>query len=234
MEKINPNLLKDIVAKPYPKVVLLVEFDNPSERLQKKMAKKARKILEHTAGNVQIETEPFKQEQLWKVRQASSTVISNNEGAAKALPMVEDGVVPPERFREFLEGIYQLCERNHLQAAVWGSAGDGHLHMQPYLDLAQVGDRQRAFRVMDEYYNLVISLGGTTSGGNGDGRIRAPYLEKLYGAEVYALFAKIKQIFDPYGTLNPGVKLNASMESVKQQLRSGFTMDHLYDHMPRS
>ncbi len=234
VEKINPNLLKDVVPKPYPKVLLFVEFDNPSERLQKKMTKKAKKILEHTAGNVQIETEPFKQEQLWKIRQASSTIISHNEGSAKALPLVEDGVVPPERFREFLEGIYQLCERNHLQAAVWGSAGDGHLHMQPFLDLAQVGDRQRAFRVMDEYYNLVISLGGTTSGGNGDGRLRAPYLEKLYGPEVYALFAKVKQIFDPYGTLNPGVKMNASLESVKQQLRSNFTMDHLYDHMPRS
>ena len=97
-----------------------------------------------------------------------------------------------------------------------------------------MGDRQRAFRLIDEYYNLVMSLGGTTSGGNGDGRLRAPYLEKLYGPEVYALFVKIKQIFDPYGTLNPGVKMNPSLDSVKQQLRPSYSMDHLYDHMPRS
>jgi FAD/FMN-containing dehydrogenase len=106
--------------------------------------------------------------------------------------------------------------------------------MQPFLDLSQVGDRQKALRIMDEYYNLVISLGGTTSGEHGDGRLRAPYLQKLYGAEAYALFAKVKQIFDPYGTLNPGVKINVSLEHIKPLLRSSYSMDHLYDHMPRS
>ena len=198
------------------------------------MAKKARKILERLATGVQIETEPLRQEQLWKVRQASSTVIAQSEGGGRALPIIEDGVVPPERLREYIEGIYQMFERNHLQAAIWGHAGDGNLHMQPVLDLAQVGDRQRAFRLLDEYYSLVISLGGTTSGGNGDGRLRAPYLQKLYGPEAYGLFAKVKQIFDPYGTLNPGVKMNGNMEAVKQQLRAGYSMEHLYDHMPRS
>lgn len=234
VEKINANLLKDLVSKPYPKALLLVEFDNPSERLQKKMAKKARKILENLARSVQVETEPIKQEQLWKIRQASSTLISHTEGAARALPIIEDGVVPPERLREYIEGLYQMFERNHLQPAIWGHAGDGHLRVQPMLDLAQVGDRQRAFRLIDEYYNLVISLGGTTSGGNGDGRLRAPYLEKLYGPEVYGLFTKVKQIFDPYGTLNPGVKMNSDMETVKQLLRPSYSMEHLYDHMPRS
>ncbi len=234
VDKINPNLLKDLVPQPRPKVVLFVEFDNPSERVQKKVAKKARKLLERLATSVQVETEPLKQELLWKVRQASSTLISHNEGLARPLPIIEDGIVPPERLREYIEGIYQMFERNHLQPAVWGHAGDGNLFMQPMLDIAQVGDRQRAFRMLDEYYNLVISLGGSTSAGNGDGRLRALYLEKLYGPEMYALFAKVKQIFDPYGTLNPGVKMNASIDAIKQQLRTSFALEHLYDHMPRS
>jgi FAD/FMN-containing dehydrogenase len=234
VEKINPNLLKDAVPKPFPKVILLVEFDNPSDRTQKKLTKKARKILEHHATAVQQETEPYKQEQLWKVRHSSATAVAYGDGGTKALPLIEDGVVPPERFREYLEGVYQLFARNHLQAAVWGHAGDANLHMQPFLDISQVGDRQKAFRLLDEYYNLVISLGGSTSGEHGDGRLRAPYLEKLYGPEVYALFVKLKQIFDPYGTMNPGVKINVNMDAVKQLLRSNYSMDHLYDHMPRS
>lgn len=234
VEKINANLLKDAVPKPFPKVLLFVEFDNPSERLQKKMAKKARKILEQLGTSVQVETEPFRQTQLWKIRQVSSAYISHTEGSARALPIIDDGVVPPERLREYIEGLYQLFERAHLQPALWGHAGDGHLRAQPMLDLGQVGDRQRAFRLLDEYYNLVISLGGTTSGGNGDGRLRAPYLQKLYGPEIYALFAKVKQIFDPYGTLNPGVKMNTNLDVIKQQLRPNYSMSHLYDHMPRS
>ncbi|HJQ07946.1 MAG TPA: FAD-binding oxidoreductase [Candidatus Saccharimonadales bacterium] len=234
VDRINPNQLKDCIAKPFPKVVLLVEFDTANERTQKKLTKKARKILEEYAAHVQIETDSLAQEQLWKIRHSSATAVAHGEGGVKALPIIEDGIVPPERFREYIEGVYQLFARHRLQAAVWGHAGDANLHMQPFLDLSQVGDRQKAFRIIDEYYNLVISLGGSTSGEHGDGRLRAPYLQKLYGPELYALFTKIKQIFDPYGTLNPGVKINVSLDSIKPLLRNSYTLDHLYDHMPRS
>jgi FAD/FMN-containing dehydrogenase len=232
--KLNPNQLKDLVPTPFPKIVLMVEFDNASERIQKKVTRKATKILESYAAGMHIESDPLKQEELWKVRHSSAAVVAHGEGGAKALPIIEDGVVPPERFREYLDGVYQLFARHHLQAAVWGHAGDANLHMQPFLDLSQVGDRQKAFRIIDEYYNLVISLGGSTSGEHGDGRLRAPYLQKLYGPEVYGIFAKVKQIFDPYNLLNPGVKMHVTLDNIKPLVRSGYSMDHLYDHMPRS
>ncbi len=234
VEKLNPNLLKDAITKPFPKVVLLVEFDDTSERLQKKMVKKAEKVMERYATSHVVETEPAEQARLWKLRHASAAVAGHTEGNLKALPIIEDGIVPLERFREYIEGVYEIFARNRLQAAVWGHAGDANLHMQPFLDLSQVGDRQRVFRVIDEYYNLVISLGGSTTGEHGDGRLRGPYLEKLYGSEMYDVFKKVKQIFDPYGTLNPGVKINVTSEMVKPLLRNTFTLDHLYDHLPRS
>lgn len=234
VDRLNPNLLKDAIAKPFPKIVLLVELDTPGERGQKKTARKARKILENHATNVIVETDPARQELLWKIRHSSAAVVAHGEGGLKALPVIEDGVVPPERFREYLDGVYQLFARNHLQVALWGHAGDANLHMQPFLDLSQVGDRQKVFRILDEYYNLVISLGGSTSGEHGDGRLRAPFLQKLYGPEGYALLQRVKQIFDPYGTLNPGVKIDVTIDHIKPLLRNGYTMDHLYEHMPRS
>jgi FAD/FMN-containing dehydrogenase len=233
VDKINPHLLKGIIERPFPKVVLLTEFDDASERAQKKHAKKAHKILEKFAAQTMVETEPLKQEELWRIRHSAAAVTAYGEGGAKALPIIEDGVVPPERFREFVEAVYKLFDRYHLQAAMWGHAGDANLHMQPFLDLSQVGDRQKVFKIMDEYYNLLLSLGGSTSGEHGDGRLRAPYLQKLYGPELYALFQKVKQIFDPYGTLNPGVKMNVNIESIRPLLRNSFSMDHLYDHLPR-
>ncbi|MGH7158202.1 MAG: FAD-binding oxidoreductase [Candidatus Saccharimonadales bacterium] len=230
----NPNLLKGASQKPFPKIVLLVEFDNPSDRTQKRLAKKARKIMEKLAASSVVETEPTAQEELWKVRQAASAAVTHHDGNARALPFIEDGIVPPEKFGELLQGIYQLFERHRLPAAVWGHAGDANLHIQPMLDLGQVGDRQKVFKMMDEYYHLVISLGGSTSGGHNDGRVRGAYLERLYGSEVYQLFLKVKQIFDPYGTLNPGVKVGATVYSLKPLLRSSYSIDHLYDHLPRS
>jgi FAD/FMN-containing dehydrogenase len=234
VDRLNPNQLKDVVTKPFPRVMMLIEFDAPAERTQKKMVKKAQKLLDKLGATYQIETDPAQQEKLWKIRHSSAAVVAHSEGNMKALPIIEDGIVPPERFREFMEGVYGIFARANLQAAVWGHAGDAHLHVQPFLDLSQVGDRQKTFRIMEEYYNLVVSLGGSIAGEHGDGRLRAPYLQKQYSPELYAVFQKVKQIFDPYGTLNPGVKMNANLESVKALLRSGYSLDHLYNHMPHS
>ncbi len=231
--KLNPNQLKDTIATPFPKVVLLIEFDG-EDRGQKKSTKKASKILEKYAVNSRMELDAEKQDQLWKIRRSSATVVAHAEGNTKALPIIEDGVVPPERFSEYLDGVYKLLDKHQLQAAVWGHAGDGNLHMQPFLDLSQVGDRQKAFRLMDEYYDLVIGLGGSTSGEHGDGRLRAPYLSKMYGPEAYELLQKLKHIFDPYGTLNPGVKIDVTLNDVKPLVRSSYSLAHLYDHLPQS
>lgn len=233
VDRLNPNMLQGIVTKPFAKAVLFVEFDDEG-RTRKKIVKKAEKILADHATNVVQEQEMAAQARLWKIRQASSSVLSHSEGQLKAVPIVEDGVVPPERLKEFLDGIYQLFAAEQLQVAVWGHAGDGNLHVQPYLNLAELGDRQKAFRLMDKYYELVMSLGGTTSGQNNDGRLRAPYLPKLYGPELYSVLQKVKQIFDPYGTLNPGVKIGVTLDDIKPLVRSDYSLNHLYDHMPRS
>lgn len=229
----SPAQLKGLVEKPYPKFVLLVEYDD-NARSQKKNAKRAVKILERYAPHVQTVAEFEAQEVLWKLRQLSASALAHVNGNSKALPLVEDGVVPVGQLGAFISGVYEIFERNHLQVALWGHAGDGNLHVQPNLDLSQLGDRQRAFRIMDEYYKLVISLGGTTTGEHGDGRLRAPYLERLYGQEAYSLLAKVKKIFDPYGTMNPGVKIGVSLDDLKSILRQGYSLDHLYRDLPRS
>jgi FAD/FMN-containing dehydrogenase len=230
----NPNLLRGVLDEPLPKLMLLVEFDNSSDRVQKRMAKKVAKILTKYQIAYRIETDPFKREDLWKVRHSAATITSYSSGGVRSIPIIEDGIVPVEKFSEYLEAVYELFKRAGLQAAVWGHAGDANVHMQPLLDLAQVGDRQKAFKLMDEYYKLVISLGGSTSGEHGDGRLRGPYLPVLYGEEIYTVFQKMKKIFDPYGTMNPGVKMDVSMNDIKSIMRPSYSLEHLYDHLPRS
>lgn len=233
VDRLNPNQLKGIVSKPLPKAVLLIEFDD-AERTRKKQVKRTTKILNDLATTFVHETEAAAQTKLWKVRHAAASVMGHSEGHLKAVPMIEDGIVPPEKLQTFVEGVYKLFAAEQLQVAVWGHGGDGNIHVQPFLDLAQLGDRQKAFRLLDTYYNLVFSLGGSTSGENNDGRIRAPYLQRVYGPEIYELFTKVKQVFDPYGTLNPGVKVGVTLEDIKPLMRSEYNLDHLYDHMPRS
>ncbi|CAN5408050.1 hypothetical protein BH10PAT3_BH10PAT3_5580 [soil metagenome] len=230
----NSNQLKGTLEKPFHKIMLLVEFDNFNARIQKRMAKKTKKIVEDYGGTCQIETDPEQQDHLWRIRHSAASVFAYSDNNAKPLPIIEDGIVPVEKLAEYLSGAYALFERHHLQVAIWGHAGNANLHMQPFLDLSQLGDRQKLFRIMEEYHQLVMSLGGSTTGEHGDGRLRAPYLRQLYGEEVYEVFQAVKKIFDPYNTLNPGVKINVTLEDLKPMLRQEYSMKHLYDHMPRT
>ena len=230
---LNPNQLKDISKPPFPAITLLVEFDSP-ERAAKKMVKRAGKIFEKYATGFDVAEDPEQQQQFLKLRQSTSLLIGHNNGLQRAVPIIDDAAVPVDRLREYIEGIYSLLQSNSLPPAVWGHAGEGSLHMQPHLNVGQIGDRQKAFRLLDEHHKLVIKLGGTISSETGDGRLKTPYLEVMYGSELYALLQKIKQIFDPYSTLNPGVKFGTSVEDLKAMVRSDYSLDHLYDHLPRS
>jgi FAD/FMN-containing dehydrogenase len=230
--QLNPNQLKDVIEAPLPKAVMLVEFDSGSDRTQKRMTKKAIKILERYGVKNHIETDPSEQDKFWRIRTSPATVISHNEGNLKAVPVADDGIVPVDKLEDLIKGIYEIFGKAHLSVAIWGHAGDGQLHLRPFLDLSQLGDRQKAFRLMDEYTKLLTDLGGSTSGELGDGRLRGPYLERVYGAEVYSMFQKVKQIFDPHGTLNPGVKINVTVDDLKPLLRQEYTLYHMYQYLP--
>jgi FAD/FMN-containing dehydrogenase len=230
---LNPNQLKEVIARPFPAAVLLIEFDG-SERHLKKTLKRATKICEKYSTGAQIASEPEQQQLFWKIRQATSSLLGHNEGLQRAAPVINDAAVPLDQLQAFIKGVYQLLQANNIKPAVWGHAGEGSLHVQPRFNLGQVGDRQKAFRLMEEYHKLVLGLGGSISAEAGEGRLRAPYLETQYGSEIYALFGKVKQIFDPYGTLNPGVKFGTSVDDLKAMIRPEYSYGHLYDHMPRS
>ena len=230
----NPNQLRNIVKQPFPKFALLVEFDDISVKTQNRMAKKVAKILDKRQLTYKIENDELEVEQLWKLRQSVASVIAHGNNSSKAVPIVDDAIVPFDRVSDFISKTYQLFDNLKVPVTMWGHIGEANLHVQPLLNLSQIGDRQKAFRIMDDYYRLVTEFGGSTSGHNNDGRLRAPYLKGLYGDEGYQLFKKVKEIFDPYGTLNSGVKIDVELDNVKKMVRHDFSLRHLYSHMPRT
>ncbi|HEU5186912.1 MAG TPA: FAD-binding oxidoreductase [Candidatus Saccharimonadales bacterium] len=234
LAKVSPNRLKGLVDPPYPSLVLLAEFDDVSERHQFKKAKKVEKWL--TQQQVQfVATQDYEEQQrLWAIRHSAAAVIWHVEGNKKALPIIEDGVVPREKFGEFVKAVYALFEKHGLQVAIWGHAGDANLHLQPFLDLSTLGDRQKVFKIMEDYYSMVLAMGGSTCGEHNDGRLRAPFLPRVYGPEMYEVFRQVKHAFDPYNILNPGVKIDVTLKDLVPILRHEYSMEHLADHLPRT
>ncbi len=230
----NPQQLKDLVEEPFPEVLLLIEFDDINDRKQKKGVKKAIKALSGLAKEYSVARDEHEREMLWKIRHSVAAIKWHDHDNKRAVPIIEDGIVPKEKFTEYIKGIRDLFEKYKLDVAIWGHAGDANLHVEPFLDLSKVGDRQKVFKIMDDYYELVIGLGGSTSGEHNDGRLRGAFLPALYGDDIYELFKKVKKVLDPYGTMNPGVKVDATREEAIGLLRKEYSVDHLLDHMPRS
>lgn len=234
VDSLNPNQLKGSIEKPYPKVLLLVEFDDFSERHRKRAAKRAHDVFEKYAISQHQSTDKIEQDKMWKIRHASANLLAHSEQQNKSVPIIEDAIVPVDRLPELLAEVQVISKTLNQPLAIWGHAGEGNVHIHPYFDLGQLGDKQLAFRIWQQFYDVVNKLGGVSSGSHNDGRIRAPYLPTLYGEQAYAMLKRVKTIFDPYNILNPGVKIDVSLDALKPQVRTHYSLEHLYNHMPRS
>lgn len=217
-----------------PEYLLFAEFDEPVSKTNEKLAKKAQKLLGGVAHMVGVAHAPEEVEQLWSIRHSAANVTSYDKAGKAALPVIEDAIVPLDRFEEFLARVNQLFESHHLEGAVWGHAGDANLHIQPLLDLKKLSDRQKIFRLMDEYYRMIISMGGSIAAEHNDGRLRAPYVPLQVGEEMAQVFADIKKACDPYGILNPGVKTGTSLKELAPLVRQSYTLAHFAEHLPRT
>ena len=63
--------------------------------------------------------------------------------------------------------------------------------------------------VAEEIVDLVAEFDGVNSSEHGDGRVRSPFNERIFGAELYGAMRKVKRLFDPEDSLNPGVMVDA-------------------------
>ena len=162
------------------------------------------------ATMVILALDPDTEHGLWKLRHAASPILNRLDPALKPMQLIEDGCVPPDRFPEYVRGVRAALERQRIRGVIFGHAGDANVHVDPLIDVRDSDWKLRAEALVDEVTALVARLGGTVAGEHGDGRLRAPLLDRVWSAGTLARFAAVKQAFDPAGILNPGVKIAAA------------------------
>ena len=147
---------------------------------------------------------------LWALRHAASPVLARLDPALKSIQVIEDGCVPPARLADYVRGVRAALARHWFRAAIFGHAGDAHVHVNPLIDMRDPTWRGRLDSLLADVTALIAELGGTLAGEHGDGRLRAPLLPAVWGgagSPALGLFAAVKSAFDPDGLLNPGVKV---------------------------
>jgi len=156
---------------------------------------------------------------IWRIRHAASPILNALDPHLASMQLIEDGAVPPDRFPDYVRGVRAALERHGMRGVIFGHAGDAHAHVNALLDVRDADWQTRARALLDDVTGLVARLGGTLAAEHGDGRLRTPLMDRVWDARAMALFARVKQAFDPLGILNPGVKVPTAgqdpLESVK-------------------
>ena len=189
-----------------PEAVLLVEFVGDSEadlcdRLNRLEGRMRRAGLGYATTRLM---DPSDQARVWAVRRAGLGLMMNAPGAEKPLPFVEDTAVDPESLPEFVRRFDEIVREAGTEAGYYGHASVGCLHIRPLVDLKRQSGVDRMAAIAEAVSDLVLEFGGALSGEHGDGLVRSPFLEKMFGPSILEAFGRVKMAFDPDGIMNPG------------------------------
>lgn len=156
---------------------------------------------------------------LWKIRDGVFPCVAGVRDTG-ATVILEDVAAPVESLDRLVEGVQSLFSKHGYHGAIFGHARDGNIHplITSKMDSEKSVTNFRNF--MDDFVDHVLSLNGSLKGEHGTGRAIAPFVEKEWGADIYAMMREVKQIADPFNKLNPGVIINDDPEAFIKPMKS--------------
>ncbi|MEE8421624.1 MAG: FAD-linked oxidase C-terminal domain-containing protein, partial [Dehalococcoidia bacterium] len=189
-----------------PGAILLIEFYGETEAEVEASLEGLRRDLEgRELGYATVTTtDPAEQQRMWRMRQAGLGILMSVRGDAKPIAFVEDTAVAPERLARFVERFDAIVRAHGCEAAYYGHASVGCLHIRPLVNVKDADGLRTTQRIADEVADLVLEFGGSLSGEHGDGILRGVYTERMFGPQLTEAFRELKRVFDPQGILNPG------------------------------
>lgn len=203
-----------------PKLVLMAEFSEDTHEEAVSMAQKASEALLDMHLPMQVLKDEQSAEKYWKVRRESFSLLRKNVHGLYAAPFIDDFVVPPASYPEFLPELNALLAqyKDAFIYTIAGHVGNGNFHIIPLMDLTKKEVRDVIPELSPKVYELVLKYGGSTTGEHNDGIIRTPYLSMMFGEKMTDLFKQTKNIFDPSNIFNPGKKVGGTFEDIKRDM----------------
>jgi FAD/FMN-containing dehydrogenase len=211
--------------------LVVVGFDDFSERTRAKKLKRVEKLLSKTDAYVEA-AEGEAADDLLVLREVTALVMVPDGKTVSAPPFIDGAYVPRERSEEFLTAAKALAVKYDVMMPFHSRVLESTFYARPILQLHKVGDKQKIFKLLDEYSNLVAYFGGHLIGNGAEGRVKARFAYAQLDPDVIELFAAVKSIFDPHGILNPGVKQQNEIRHLVPHLRSSYDTAAIASYIP--
>jgi FAD/FMN-containing dehydrogenase len=143
-------------------------------------------------------------------RQSFKMLLEHPDVNSRAMPYLEDTIVPIRYYGEFLAGVEAILSEYDMVYTYAGHIGDGSIRLVPLVNMEAEGAAEQIMESAKRIYDLVFAFGGSISVDHNDGIIRTPFLARMYGEELAGLFKEIKDLFDPLCIFNPGKKVGGT------------------------
>ena len=166
--------------------------------------------------------DPAVQARVWSLREAALGLSMAMKDDNKSLSFVEDTAVEPDKLRNYIERFLALVRRHGTTAGVYAHASVGCLHVRPVINLKTEEGVRRFEAIANDVADLVLEFGGALSGEHGDGMVRSPFMQKMFGPVLYEAFRTIKHTFDPDGIFNPGKIVDAGPLTANLRYGAGY------------
>ncbi len=213
-----PEALIGIRMLRLPKLIILVQLaeDSVDELdLKEQSILKSIKGLPVISRVLHTEKEA---EKFWVMRRESFALLRKHVQGKRTAPFIDDFCVVPDKMPEFLPRLLAILKEHHITANIAGHAGSGNFHIIPLMDLSLQSEKDKILIVADKVNTLIKEFEGSITAEHNDGIMRTPYLEQMYGSEVYALFKRVKEICDPQNIFNPGKKIGGTKQYIADHI----------------
>ena len=215
-------------------VVLCATFGDFSKRARAKALKKVEKLATQFDAYVVTAEDEAQAMELAIVRDVTAFVLLPDAHEVSAPPLFDGVYVPFDRFEDFAVAVRKLAKKHSVTLPLYVRPMEGIVSTRPNLQLKKVGDKQKIFKLLDEYANLVVDHNGVLIAESNEGRFKSATAFKQIDDDIKELFSQVKAIFDPFSILNPGVKQPTELKKLVADLRSTYDTASIADYVPHS
>lgn len=186
---------------PLTKAAILIEVEGSTDKIDlelEKIAEIIRKFKVEKPGPQVF----FNANEMWSKRKLAGESLETIYGGR----VDEDVVVPISKLPSLIKEIKQISEKHEVKIAIFGHAGDGHLHPCILVE-KRMAWKPEIEKVKEEIFKAAVKLEGSLSGEHGIGLAKKPYLYLEHSEKTLRAFKIIKEALDPYNIMNPGKKI---------------------------
>ncbi|MDQ3014886.1 MAG: FAD-binding oxidoreductase [bacterium] len=215
--KFIPEFWASLTGK-VPKLIVLAEFTSDTDEEAKKQALKAQESLKEFGVTSKLTTSADEAKKFWTIRREGFNILRSRSTNLKTAVFIEDLVVNPEHLPEYLPKLYTILDHYNIPYAIQGHVGNGNFHIFPLIDMHKAGAQEMITEIMNKVSTLALEYKGSITGEHNDGVLRTPFVEQMFGTEVYKLFEETKKIFDRENIFNPGKKVGGDWKYAMEHM----------------